>query len=244
MIQVFAGASELARGAAEHFSACCHQAVAARGAFGVALSGGSTPRLLYQLLADPDEPFRDQIAWSQIDFYWSDERHVPPDHAESNYRMANEALLAHVPIASNRVHRIPGEKSEAAAAATAYEQTLMETTGETLPRLDLILLGLGPDGHTASIFPGSEVLTETTRLVAAPWVEKLKTYRITMTLPMLNNGASVLFMVSGAEKAKIVSEVLEGHKKYPAQAIEPAHGNLFWLLDEDAASGISTGFSK
>lgn len=244
MIQIFAGAKELARGAAQHFADCCRQAVAARGNFKVALSGGSTPKLLYQLLSDPEEPFRDQIAWSQIDFYWSDERHVSPDHADSNYRMTNEALLAHVPVAEDRVHRILGEKSNAAAAATAYEETLLETTGQTLPRLDLILLGLGPDGHTASIFPGSEVLQETRRLVAAPWVEKFNTYRITMTLPLLNNGASIVFLVSGPEKARIVSEVLEGPKKYPAQAVEPTGGKLLWLFDEAAASRISTRFNE
>ena len=124
--------------------------------------------------------------------------------------MANEAMLSHVPVTKNNVHRVPSENPNAAEAASEYEQTLIETTQQSLPQLDLILLGLGTDGHTASIFPGSEVLHETKRLVAAPWVEKFKTYRITMTLPLLNNGASVVFLVSGAEKAKIVKEVLEG----------------------------------
>ena len=229
---------ELARAAAEHFVARCHEEIEQRGSFTVALSGGSTPKLLFELLADPNEPFRDQIPWSNIHFFWSDERHVPPDHAESNYRMANEAMLSHVPVAKNNVHRVRSENPNAAEAASQYQQTLIEITQQSLPQLDLILLGLGPDGHTASIFPGSEVLHETKRLVAAPWVEKFQTYRITMTLPVLNNGASVVFLVNGAEKAKIVKEIFEGPEKYPAQAIKPTNGELLWMLDEDAASEI------
>ena len=230
MIQTFSNTEELARAAAEYF--------VARRPRTVALSGGSTPKLLFELLADPHEPFRDQIPWPSIHFFWSDERHVPPDHPDSNYRMANEAMLSRVPVTPENVHRVPSENPSASDAAHAYERTLIETTQQTLPQLDLILLGLGTDGHTASIFPGSEVLQETKRLVTAPWVEKFQTYRITMTLPLLNNGASVVFLVSGSEKAKIVKEVLEGPEKYPAQAIKPTHGELLWLLDNDAAGEI------
>jgi len=230
MIQIFPNSWDLARAAAEHF--------VARSPRTVALSGGSTPKLLFELLADPNEPFRDQIPWSDIHFFWSDERHVPPDHPESNYRMAYEAMLSRVSVVPSNVHRVPSENPDAAEAAREYEQTLIETTQQSLPRLDLILLGLGPDGHTASIFPGSEVLHETKRLVAAPWVEKFQTHRITMTLPLLNNGASVVFLVSGAEKATILKEVLEGPEKYPAQAVKPTHGELLWMLDKDAASEI------
>lgn len=229
-LKIFSSSNDLARAAAELFIA--------RRPRTVALSGGSTPKLLFELLADPNEPFRDQIAWSGIHFFWSDERHVPPDHPDSNYRMANETMLSRVPVATSNVHRIPGENPNATEAASEYEQTLIEITQQSLPRLDLILLGLGTDGHTASIFPGSEVLHETTRLVAAPWVEKFQTYRITMTLPLLNNGASVVFLVSGSEKAKIVKEVLDGPEKYPAQAVKPTNGELLWMLDEDAASEI------
>jgi 6-phosphogluconolactonase len=239
-LQIFADSKELARGAAEHFVARSNEAVERRGLFTVALSGGSTPKLLYQLLADPNEPFRDRVHWSSVHFFWSDERHVPPDHADSNYRMANEALLSHVPISENNVHRILSENPNAAAAAEAYETTLWALAESGLPRLDLILLGLGPDGHTASIFPGSEVLHETKHLVAAPWVERLKTYRITMTLPLLNNGASVVFLVSGREKAGIVKEVLEGPTRYPAQFVEPS-GELIWMLDEEAGRNINHG---
>lgn len=228
MIEIFATPQELARRAAEYFVARSAEAVARKGFFTVALSGGSTPKALYQLLA---ESFQTQVPWSRTHFFWSDERHVPPDHPDSNYRMTNEAMLSHVPVPEGNVHRIHGENPDAAEAAREYEQTVQQ--------LDLILLGLGPDGHTASIFPGSEVLHETARLVAAPWVEKLNTYRITMTLPLLNSGASVLFLVSGAEKAEIVKEVIEGPRKYPAQFVQPANGQLLWMLDEDAASFLA-----
>ena len=222
MIEIFANAQELARGAAEYLVARSGEAVAQKGLFTVALSGGSTPKILYEFLVGAKVP------WSQTHFFWSDERHVPPDHPDSNYRMAYEALLSRVPVPESNVHRIHGENPDAAEAANEYEQTLLP--------LDLILLGLGTDGHTASIFPGSDVLHETKRLVAATWVEKLNTYRITMTLPLLNAGASVLFLVSGAEKAQIVKEVIEGPKQYPAQLVQPTHGQLLWMLDKDAAA--------
>ena len=226
-LRILKSKEDLARAAAEHFARKSSEAVVQKGSFTVALSGGSTPKALYELLANQ---FRDRIPWSNIHFYWSDERHVPPDHPDSNYRMANEAMLSHVPVTPANVHRVISE-NPAADAARDYENTIKEI-GEN-PRLDLILLGLGADGHTASIFPGSEVLHETKRLVAAPWVEKLNTYRITMTLPLINNGASVVFLVSGAEKAEIVKEVLEGPEKYPAQAVRP-NGELIWMLDQDA----------
>ena len=223
--KIFADSEALARGAAEYF--------VARRAETVALSGGSTPKRMFQILA---EQFRDQMAWEGIQFFWSDERHVPPDDPESNYRMANEALLSHV---NGIVHRIPSENPDAAAAANEYEQTLVEVTKQTLPRLDLIFLGLGTDGHTASIFPGSEVLHETKHIVAAPYVEKFKSYRITMTLPLINNAASVVFLVSGADKAEIVKSVFEGGNQYPAQAVTPTQGELIWMLDKDAASKLT-----
>jgi len=225
MIEIFANSQELARGAAEYFVACSGEAVAHKGFFTVALSGGSTPKLLYELLVGTEVP------WAKTHFFWSDERHVPPDHPDSNYHMAHEAMLSRVPVPESNVHRIHGENPNAAEAANEYEQTLLS--------LDLILLGLGNDGHTASIFPGSEVLHETKRLIAAPWVEKLNTYRITMTLPLLNS-ASVLFLVSGAEKAEIVKEVIERPKKYPAQFVQPTNGQLLWMLDKAAAARLAT----
>jgi 6-phosphogluconolactonase len=225
---IFTDPEELARGAAEYF--------VARRPETVALSGGSTPKRMFQILA---EQFFDKVTWSGIQFFWSDERHVPPDHPESNYRMANEALLSHVPVSVSNVYRIRGENPNAADAARDYERTVVEVTKQTVPRFDLIFLGLGTDGHTASIFPGSQVLHETQRLVAAPYVEKFKSYRITMTLPLINNGASVVFLVSGAEKAEIVKEVFEGENKYPAQAVTPVQGELIWMLDKAAASKLT-----
>jgi len=225
---IFADPKELARGAAEFFVAQLPETVA--------LSGGSTPKLMFQILA---EQFRDDVPWESIQFFWSDERHVPPDHPESNYRMANEALLSHVAVSANNIHRIHSENPNAADAAAEYEKTIIAVTKQPLPRLDLIFLGLGTDGHTASIFPGSEVLHETKHIVAAPYVEKFKSHRITMTLPLINNGSSVVFLVSGAEKAEIVKEVLEGEDKYPAQAVKPTQGELIWMLDEDAAAYLS-----
>lgn len=227
MIEVFDNSAELALAAAEYFVAQNPETVA--------LSGGSTPKLMFQILANQ---FREELPWPKINFFWSDERHVPPDHPESNYGMAHDVLLSHVPVSPNNVHRIHGENPNAAEAADRYEQTLVTVTNQNLPRLDLIFLGLGTDGHTASIFPASEVLQETRRLVAAPYVEKLKTYRITMTPLLLNNSASVVFIVSGAEKAQIVKEVLAGEHNYPAQAVKPTQGELIWMLDKAAASKL------
>lgn len=226
----------LARAAAEHFI----KSVTRKESFKVALSGGSTPQALYELLANPNEPFRGQIPWPNIHFFWSDERHVPPGHPDSNYHLANTVMLSRVPVSQNNIHRVHAENSDAAQAAQEYEEEIQAVTGEHLPQLDLVLLGLGTDGHTASLFPGSEVLHETERLVAAPWVEKLNTYRITMTLPLLNNASSVVFLVSGSEKAEIVKEVLEGPKRYPAQAVSPTSGKLLWLLDKEAASKVNS----
>lgn len=234
-LRILKSKEDLARAAAEHFANKSSEAVAQKRSFTVALSGGSTPRAIYELLAN-----QFQIPWPRIHFYWSDERHVPPDHPDSNYRMANEAMLSRVQISSDNVHRVFSE-NPAADAARDYEGTIVKQIGAH-PRLDLILLGVGTDGHTASIFPGSEVLKETERLVAAPWVEKLNAYRITMTLPLLNNGASVVFLVSGAEKAQIVKEVLEGPEKYPAQAVKPNNGELIWMLDQDAAKDLRHSF--
>src|SRR5688572_13020381 len=222
-LEILATPEDLARAAAQLFVARSSEAVAQRGLSTIALSGGSTPKLLYHLLADPNEPFREQVSWPRIHFFWTDERHVLPDHPESNYRMANEAMLAHVPVTRDNVHRVMSENPNAAEAAEQYEETVPR-------RFDLILLGLGTDGHTASIFPGSEVLHETKRLVAAPWVKKLNTNRITMTLALINNAASVVFLVSGAEKAEIVERVLHGPKRYPAQEVKPAEGELRWML--------------
>ena len=243
-LKVFESPEEVARAAAQHFVDQCRESVARSNGFAVALSGGSTPKLLYQLLADPREPFRDQIAWKKTFFFFTDERNVPPDHPESNYRMAYEAMFSHAP--KTQVCRISGEKP-AAEAAEEYEDVLAEVFGIEVPDLDLVFLGLGEDGHTASLFPHSPALKETERWVAAPWVEKLNAYRITLTLPVLNNARSVVFLVTGASKAEILREVIEGERKpdvYPAQAISPTNGAVSWFIDKAAARLCSTSSSS
>lgn len=237
-LQIFTTRKDLARAAAGYFLELSNEAVIQRGSFTVALAGGSTPETLYKVLADVRDEFRREIYWPMIHFFWTDERHVPPAHPESNYRMAYEHILSRVPVSQNKVHRINSENANAAEAAKNYEQEILKTVTGDPPGFDLILLGVGTDGHTASIFPGSKVVHETKRLVAAPWVEKLKSYRITMTLPLINNAAAVVFLVSGAEKAEIAREVLRGPKRYPAQEVRPVNGQLIWLLDREAASKL------
>lgn len=237
--KVFADAAAVARAAAEYWVNLKPKSVA--------LSGGSTPRVLYELLANPNEPFRDRIAWDQTHFFFSDERHVPPDHPDSNYRMVNEALFSRVAIPLQNIHRVLAENTNAEDAAKNYEADLRKffgegitdrSLGEAIPAFDLVLLGLGEEGHTASLFPHSPALKETKHLVAAPWVEKLNTYRITMTLPVLNNGKSIVFLVTGASKAEILRTVMNTDRNpdlYPAQAISPTSGCVSWLVDEAAA---------
>lgn len=229
----------LVRVAAQHIVNVSQETIANHGQMAFALAGGSTPKKLYSLLAG--DPFRSQIPWGSIHFFWGDERHVPPDHQDSNYRMAREALLAHVPVPDDHVHRIPSEMQNAEEAADSYERELREyfqlAPGQN-PRFDLILLGLGPDGHTASLFPGTPAVHDTTRLVAAPWVKKFSTFRITLTPAILNKANHVMFLVSGQDKAEALRSVLEGPYQpevFPAQVIHPAQGQLIWLVDKEAA---------
>jgi 6-phosphogluconolactonase len=211
--------------------------------FSMALSGGSTPKGLYTLLAT-ETSWREQIVWERIHFFWGDERHVPPHNPESNYRMSYEALLSKVPLPPANIHRIPAERADANRSAQEYEQELIRffnlEPGQ-LPRFDCMLQGMGPDGHTASLFPGTKALQERVRLVVANWVERLRTYRITMTLPVLNHSDFVFFLVSGEEKAETLRKVLaeEGQsERLPAQLIQPTHGRLLWLVDRAAAKRL------
>jgi 6-phosphogluconolactonase len=237
-IRVLDNSAELFEAAAAEFAVQASDAVQAEGRFTVALSGGSTPKRLYSLLAT-----KRSIPWEKICLFWGDERHVPPDHPDSNYRMAHEALLSKVPVRPENIFRIHGEERDAEAAARQYEQTLQDffhlSTGK-FPRFDLILLGMGPDGHTASLFPGTSALSERTRLVVTNWVEKFQTHRITFTFPVLNTAACVMFVVSGAEKAPMLHEVLENSSaKLPAQQVHPSSGKLLWLVDSAAANALS-----
>jgi len=233
---------DLFQAAAEEVLRAAASAIAQRGRFTIALAGGSTPRNMYTLIAANASA---SLPWDQMFFFWGDERHVAPDDPESNYRMANESLLSKVPVPAANIFRVPSENPNAAAAADAYEQTLREffavAQGE-FPRFDLILLGIGPDGHTASLFPETEALREKSRLVVANWVEKLKTSRITLTLPVLNAARCVAFLVSGTDKAAALHEVLEGNapaEKYPSKLVQPSEGKLIWFVDRAAASELS-----
>lgn len=234
---------ELFAAAAEEVVRAANDAVAERGRFTIALSGGSTPKNLFNLLATNA---RTVLPWDRMFFFFGDERHVPPTDPESNYHMADESLLSKVPVPPGNVFRIPAENPDAAAAAAAYEKTLQKffalQPGQ-FPVFDLILLGMGPDGHTASLFPGTAGLQEKSRLVIANWVEKFKTSRITLTLPVLNAARCVTFLVSGTDKAPALHAVLDSDapgEQYPSKLVRPTDGKLIWLVDRAAASELST----
>lgn len=234
---------ELFAAAAEEVVRAANEAVAQRGRFTIALAGGSTPKSLYNLLATNA---RTALPWDRMFFFWGDERHVPPTDSDSNYRMADEAMLAKIPVPAANVFRMKTENPEAAAVAEDYEQTLrkfFQLEPGQLPTFDLILLGMGPDGHTASLFPGTAALQEKSRLVFANWVEKMKTYRITLTLPVLNAARCVIFLVSGTDKAPALHAVLEedvAGEQYPAKLVRPTQGKVIWLVDRAAASSLSS----
>lgn len=235
-VEVFGSPQELFRAAAEKFCSLGASAIKNHGRFTVALSGGSTPRGLHQELATHFAP---RLDWSKVSFFWGDERHVPPDSPESNYRMAKETLLSKLPIPEENIFRIPSELPDARQAAAKYEQTLQQIfhlNPNSFPRLDFILLGMGPDGHTASLFPGTAALQEKDRLVVANWVEKLNTFRITFTYPVLDDAAYVMFLVNGDEKAEMVRRALkEPGANLPCQKVRPVAGELVWYLDKGAA---------
>jgi 6-phosphogluconolactonase len=232
----------LFRAAAEEFVSAAQASIRGKGSFTVALSGGSTPQGMYSVLAGGDG-LRAQAQWDQIAFFWGDERQVPPEHADSNFRMARQALLSRVP--AGQVFRIKGEAQDAADAAAQYEQELRAffrlADGE-FPRFDLVLLGMGADGHTASLFPGTKALDEQRRLAVSNWVGKFFASRITLTPPVINNAARVMFLVSGPDKAPALKAVLEGPfepEQLPAQLVRPRDGKLLWLMDAAAANLLS-----
>jgi 6-phosphogluconolactonase len=240
-VRVAPDAAALVRRAAEEVASRAEAAAAARGRFTVALSGGSTPRGLYALLADAGAPFRARVPWGATHVFFGDERCVPPDHPDSNYGMARAALLARVPLDPAKVHRMRGELADPGLAALEYEAELDEAfalhEGER-PRLDVVLLGMGPDGHTASLFPDTAALEERAHLVTANWVPRLAAHRITMTFPALNAARAVLFLVAGADKAERVADVLERGAALPAARVRPERGELVWLLDAAAAGAL------
>jgi 6-phosphogluconolactonase len=233
-VKIVPDSAALCRAAAQEFQWLAETAVRERGRFAVALSGGNTPRNVYSLLADKNM----KVPWHKVHIFFGDERHVPPQHPESNFRMASESLLSKVPIPPDHVHRICAEL-DAESAARDYELQLREffrLTNNGWPTFDLVLLGLGDDGHTASLFPGTAAINEKSQAVLANWVEKFRAFRITLTFPVLNHASEVLFLVSGEGKAKILHEVLRpGERQYPAQSVQPEAGRLLWLVDQEAA---------
>ncbi|HKP12030.1 MAG TPA: 6-phosphogluconolactonase, partial [Blastocatellia bacterium] len=200
-----------------------------------------------------EAPFADTVPWDSIYFFWGDERCVPPDHADSNYRMARETLLSKVPVPADNVFRIPAELDDPDAAAEQYEAALLNQFSKSsassgtapltgVPRFDLIFLGMGPDGHTASLFPGTQALRVTDKIVVANYVEKFGAHRITLTAPTINNARNVTFVVAGPDKADALYEVLQGAyepEMYPSQLIHPQHGSLLWMADEAAAARLA-----
>ncbi len=242
-IEILVGADmeETVRIAAGQFTALARKIAAESKIVSVALSGGSTPRRLFQTLAA--EPFATLVPWKSIHFFWGDERNVPPGHPDSNYSMASELLLSHVPVPPVNIHRIPTGDGTAVEAADLYERTLRERipVANGLPRFDYVLLGLGTNGHTASLFPHRPTLHETRRLVVADHVDEVKSWRVTLTAPVLNNAAQITFLVTGAEKASAVKQVIEGSRDpetIPAQLIAPGSGALTWILDAGAADRL------
>jgi 6-phosphogluconolactonase len=236
-------ADALARHAAQYFVELAGEAVAAQGSASIAISGGSTPRAAFQLLADPSQPWRSRMPWENLDLYWVDERAVPPDHQDSNYRMTREALLDHVPLKPEQIHRMQGEL-EPELAAARYETELRNNfriEGAEHPRFDLVALGMGPDGHTASLFPHTPALHETAKLVTANHVVQMNTWRITLTWPVIDSASSIFFLIAGADKAEVLKEVMLGPRdpdRLPSQLVWPASGILTLLLDKAAAAQL------
>jgi len=239
-VRVFDPPAELFRAAAEEFCRIGAESISQRGRFSVALSGGSTPKALHRELAIT---FASRLPWDKVFFFWGDERHVPPDFPESNFRMAKETLLSQLPVPTENIYRMRGELPDAEQAALMYEDALREffrPAASEFPRLDFILLGVGPDGHTASLFPGTKALEESRRFVVGNWVEQHSTWRITFTYPVLNAAANVVFLVSGGgKKPEIVHKALrEPSANLPSQKVKPTNGKLMWYLDKSAASKL------
>lgn len=240
-VEVLPDPSALAAEAATRFAMLAQEVVAEGRRFAVALSGGSTPRAAYALLASP--PLRDQVPWPRVHLFWGDERCVPPHDPQSNYRMAREVLLDHIPIPAGNVHRVLAEHGPV-EAAEAYERELrrfFHSPAPQIPSFDLVLLGLGADGHTASLFPGTAALDEEERLAVANYVPQQNAWRVTLTFPVLNAAGHVIFLVAGAGKAARVRDVLAATSpanRLPAQRIRPTSGILTWMIDRAAAAQL------
>ena len=238
-LHIFPDVKALSQAAARNLADRIKTTLTAQASFSLVLAGGSTPGVLYQLLASE---YRDQIPWAQLHLFWGDERYVPPSDPRSNYRMARETLLGHVPVPQENLHPMPTEFPEAEEAAAAYERLLRNHFPDAWPRFDLVLLGMGPDGHTASLFPNSQALEEQERWVAASRAPVEPVQRLTLTLPVLNHAAQVYFLVAGAEKSGALRQALAGKtdasddwKRCPATAVQPMQGVVTWWTDQAAA---------
>lgn len=236
-VRIFFDPDRLASAAAKMFADAAGEAIVSKGSFTAALSGGSTPRKLFRTLGTT---YCDTVKWDSVQLFWTDERSVPPDHEQSNYRLACEELISKAAIPARNIHRIRGELNPAKAAAE-YEREMARYFGSvTVPAFDLILLGVGQDGHTASLFPGSEALLVTDHFAVPSYSESSGNWRVTLTLPVLNNAERILFLVSGTSKSGIISEIFTERigNHYPAELMEPSRGSVIWLLDREAASAL------
>lgn len=241
-IQAFPNLEAISHKAAEIFLNFSRSSLQSKKSFMVALSGGSTPRKFYYLLGCT--PYCRQIEWQRIHFFWVDERCVPPDHEQSNFKTVYDTLLSRVPVPREKIHRIRGEENPE-EAAREYEEVMKTFWGKNdIPAFDLIVLGMGEDGHTASLFPGAEALREEKRFAIPVYRKKPEISRVSLTLPVLNNASQILFLVSGQAKAKVLAEILgcgETKNHYPAGLVSPAHGKMTWLIDQYAAGKSSAG---
>ena len=248
-VRILPDGAAIAKRAAEIFVDIANESVQQKGSFAVALSGGSTPKTMHGLLVT-DSALRSRLPWEKMHVFFGDERHVKPDDAESNYRMALETLISKSPLKPEQITRIKGEYSEAEQAAQEYEQSLkshFKLADGQFPRFDLILLGMGPEGHTASLFPGTKALHENRRIAVHNWVGKVLMDRITLTAPAINNAAHVLFLVAGGDKAPALTAVLEHvyePEQLPAQFIRPVNGKLLWLVDKAAGSMLKNAIRE
>jgi 6-phosphogluconolactonase len=231
---------EVAAGAAELFVSAASAAAEAHGVVRIAVSGGTTPKVMFALLADQSAPWFARVPWDKLHLFWVDERCVPPTDAESNYRMTNEAMLSKVPLPAEQIHRMKGEL-EPEVAASQYEADIRAEFGTGDPVFDLVLLGMGDDGHTASLFPHTQALHETARLVVANHVPQKDTWRVTLTWPVINRARKVAFLIEGSGKAQVLDDVLLGAydpESKPSQLIRPDSGKLTFLLDAAAAAKL------
>jgi len=238
-IQIYPSKKELIIATTEKIIDTIEQSIQKHGLCNIALSGGNTPYDIYSLLAE--NSYRDSVDWSCVHLFWGDERMVSPDHPDSNYGMTRQTLLAHIAIPEDNVHRIRGEIAPE-QASIEYTELLHDHFKKDSSHFDLILLGIGEDGHTASLFPGTDAVVENNQPVTAVFVPKFNTWRVTMTLPVLNAAREIIFLASGSSKSNIVQRILsieQPTKDIPATLVNPENGMVHWMMDSDAAALIN-----